>query len=119
MRGGVRGALAFMLLLAGCGQARVPMALTRGDVPAVKSAPLPTGARPCNLPTWSTTWSAVATVTGPSINVSATPGGPTIKTFTNPNERGVTRTFLVSTVTDQWAQVMLPSRPNGSMGWVR
>lgn len=115
----MRGALALLLLLAGCGQTSAPMLLTRGDVPAAKPPPLPTGDRMCGLPTWSTTWSQVATVNGPSINVSATPGGPPIKSFANPNERGVTRTFLVSTVQDQWAQVMLPTRPNGSMGWIR
>jgi lipoprotein-anchoring transpeptidase ErfK/SrfK len=39
--------------------------------------------------------------------------------LTHPTERGVPRVFLVETRRDGWLEVLLPVRPNGSMGWIR
>jgi lipoprotein-anchoring transpeptidase ErfK/SrfK len=42
-----------------------------------------------------------------------------IHTLDHPTERGVPRVFLVEERRDDWLQVLLPVRPNGSTGWIR
>ncbi len=42
-----------------------------------------------------------------------------MKSFSNPNELGERRVFLVRSVEGEWLDVWLPARPNGSAGWVR
>lgn len=37
----------------------------------------------------------------------------------NPNADGAPLVFLVKSAHDQWLQVYLPSRPNGSVGWIK
>lgn len=46
----------------------------------------------------------------------ATEGG---WTFTNPTPSGNARVFLVTDRVGDWVQVMLPTRPNQQLGWVR
>jgi lipoprotein-anchoring transpeptidase ErfK/SrfK len=42
-----------------------------------------------------------------------------IKTLRNPNPDGAPLVLLVKSVHDQWLQVRLPTRPNGSVGWIK
>jgi lipoprotein-anchoring transpeptidase ErfK/SrfK len=42
-----------------------------------------------------------------------------IKTLRNPNPDGAPLVVLVKSVHDQWLQVYLPTRPNGSVGWIK
>jgi len=67
-----------------------------------------------------------ATVVVPSIDVHAEPadGSPVLARLARYNENGAPQTFLlehtqVGPDRDQWYDVMLPIRPNGSSGWVR
>lgn len=56
-----------------------------------------------------------------SIDVFDAPGAPTAKLqLSNPNAEDAKRVFLVKEQqgTD-WLQVLLPARPNGSVGWIR
>lgn len=39
--------------------------------------------------------------------------------LSNPNDEGAPLTFLVKGTSQGWYEVYLPSRPNGSVGWVR
>ena len=41
------------------------------------------------------------------------------KSFSNPNDYGEPRVFLVRAVEGDWLHVFLPARPNGSTGWLR
>jgi lipoprotein-anchoring transpeptidase ErfK/SrfK len=64
--------------------------------------------------------SLVASVRGSSIGVYRTPGAPRpATTLDNPNLDGAPLVFLVKRVSGSWALVYLPSRPNGSTGWIR
>ncbi len=47
------------------------------------------------------------------------PSGTATRTFANPTASGVPLTFMVTSTADEWVQVQLPVRPNGSTGWVR
>jgi lipoprotein-anchoring transpeptidase ErfK/SrfK len=65
-------------------------------------------------------------VTVPNIEVFTEPHGDTVdQTFENPwhvnNDPalGVPLVFLVEDQRDDWVEVLLPVRPNGSTGWVR
>ena len=62
----------------------------------------------------------VAQATGPQVEVFAEPAAdePTT-TLDNPNENGAPLVFLVEQEQGEWLQVLLPIRPNGSMGWIR
>ena len=42
-----------------------------------------------------------------------------VKTLRNPNPDGAPLVLLVKSVHDQWLQVYLPTRPNGSVGWIK
>jgi lipoprotein-anchoring transpeptidase ErfK/SrfK len=46
-------------------------------------------------------------------------GGPPKAELANPNEVGAPLVFLVQEERAGWYQVLLPTRPNGSRGWVR
>jgi lipoprotein-anchoring transpeptidase ErfK/SrfK len=64
--------------------------------------------------------SVVATVHAPQIAVyksrhSSTP----LMTLSNPNLDGAPLVFLVTRRKGHWAHVLLPTRPNGSTGWIR
>lgn len=55
-----------------------------------------------------------------SIDVAETPGGPTAWTFSNPIESGDDLRFLVEDYDGvDFYRVLLPTRPNGSFGWIR
>lgn len=46
-------------------------------------------------------------------------GGAVKRRLSNPNADGAPLVFLVKRLTGRWAQVYLPSRPNGSTGWIK
>ena len=66
--------------------------------------------------------SYTATATQSQIDVHSSPGGPTVLTLNNPLAEGTPLTLLVTPVDAQlggsWIQVFLPTKPNGSTGWV-
>ena len=62
----------------------------------------------------------VATVNGPKIGVYGNPTDQQPFTrLSNPNLDGAPLVFLVKELQGKWAHVYLPSRPNGSTGWIR
>jgi lipoprotein-anchoring transpeptidase ErfK/SrfK len=62
----------------------------------------------------------VAEALGPGVAVYDEPGaaGPSLD-FDNPQPSGAPLVFLVEGSQDDWLQVLLPTRPNGSIGWLR
>jgi lipoprotein-anchoring transpeptidase ErfK/SrfK len=82
-----------------------------------------TATTPAALPTGS---SYIATVRHAEITVHDSPSGAVVRTFRNPwfiNDDPSARVSLVFGVqevaTNGWIEVRLPTRPNGSTGWVR
>lgn len=64
--------------------------------------------------------SVVARVRGKSIKIYSSKGASTAtQTLSNPNALGAPQVFLTRKIAKGWAQVMLPTRPNGSEGWIR
>nr|WP_269329527.1 L,D-transpeptidase [Kineosporia babensis] len=60
----------------------------------------------------------VATATGAEVSVFKKPGGKNGKSLASPIESGGPLTFLVTDEQDEWLKVHLPTRPNGSTGWI-
>jgi len=54
-----------------------------------------------------------------SLSVADGPDSPPTARLSNPLPSGAPRTLLVQSRLPGWVQVLLPSRPNGSTGWVR
>jgi lipoprotein-anchoring transpeptidase ErfK/SrfK len=66
------------------------------------------------------TTSIVAHVKGPSVDVFSTRGAAAPAAhLANPNENGAPLVFLAISYQQDWLEVLLPQRPNGSRGWVR
>lgn len=65
--------------------------------------------------------SLVATAVVADVEVFDSPGATTPPThvLAHPTPRGAPRVFLVEEQADDWLQVLLPVRPNGSTGWIR
>ena len=62
----------------------------------------------------------VAQATVPDLEVFDAPDAATpTRTLDNPTEVGGPLVFLVDEERDEWLQVLLPVRPNGSTGWIR
>jgi len=62
----------------------------------------------------------VAQATGHSVGIYKAPGASaTTLTLPSPNEDGAPRVFLLVGQQGDWLQVLLPIRPNGSVGWIR
>lgn len=101
----VAGAVAGALLAGGSGMR------------ASEQAGTPVANRPATLPPGV---SLVANARRRSVAVYGSPGAhtPTLQ-LSNPNDDGAPLTFLVKSVGEGWDHVYLPSRPNGSTGWVR
>jgi lipoprotein-anchoring transpeptidase ErfK/SrfK len=56
----------------------------------------------------------------PDVKVFNGPGARTPRTtLSNPTSDGTTLSFLVRSLRPGWLRVFLPTRPNGSSGWVR
>lgn len=84
------------------------------------SARRPTG----NQPTAATRVPAApsATVASPipgRLQVHQAPSGPVLATLDSRLPSGAPLTLLVKQEAQQWAEVLVPIRPNGSAGWVR
>lgn len=52
------------------------------------------------------------------LQVHDSPGGAVTHTFGNPTAVGAPLTFMVVATAEDWVQVQLPVRPNGSTGWI-
>ena len=63
--------------------------------------------------------SIVARATVEQINVFAEPDGQITHTMDNPTPTNGPLVFLTTVNTQEWHEVLLPVRPNGSSGWVR
>lgn len=64
--------------------------------------------------------SLVANAQPKSVAVYPSPGAPRpIGHLSNPNEDRAPLTFLVKATSPGWYEVYLPSRPNGSVGWIQ
>jgi lipoprotein-anchoring transpeptidase ErfK/SrfK len=65
--------------------------------------------------------STVAESVVPEVAVFAEPGGAgePIHVLAHPTPVGAPLVFLVESTEDDWLQVLLPVRPNGSQGWIR
>jgi lipoprotein-anchoring transpeptidase ErfK/SrfK len=63
-----------------------------------------------------------ATAQGPQIDVHSAPNGPTTQTLNSPLPEGTPLTLLLTPGITQtgggWLQVFLPTKPNGSTGWI-
>lgn len=63
--------------------------------------------------------SIVATAVGTSVDVFDTPGGSVTHTMGNPTPTNGPLVFLTKAFdVDGWHEVLLPVRPNGSVGWI-
>jgi hypothetical protein len=60
----------------------------------------------------------VARVAGSAIGVSPHPDEDAAVVFTNATSSGAPRVFLVVQDAGDWLQVLLPLRPNSSLGWI-
>ncbi len=105
-------AVCLCFVLGGCGG---------GDNVSEPTGPATTTALaidPANVPAGT---SVVATAKVPTVNVYASradTGAPRHQ-LSNPTEIGGPLVFLVETGDQEWLQVDLPVRPNGSTGWIR
>jgi lipoprotein-anchoring transpeptidase ErfK/SrfK len=114
----VAAVLATALLAAGCTSARSdtgseprPVA---GGSPTASPAPTAGPSRP------APTFPAYAAQAKPAkVAVYAAPNGRLSRTIANPLPSGAPLTFLLAHRSGDWLQVYLPTRPNGSSGWVR
>jgi lipoprotein-anchoring transpeptidase ErfK/SrfK len=62
----------------------------------------------------------IATARGDRIAIFRRPGDSApVTTLASPNAYGAARAFLVERAEGGWLHVLLPTRPNGSKGWVR
>jgi lipoprotein-anchoring transpeptidase ErfK/SrfK len=63
--------------------------------------------------------SIVATASTELVQVFAEPDGEVTHEMSNPTPTGGPLVFLMTTSADEWLEVLLPVRPNGSTGWIR
>lgn len=105
---------ALTILVAGCSGSRPTLAEPSRTTTATTTAPT---APPTTLAPGT---SFVATSIPDEMAIHKGPGESTETTTTlpNPNANGAPLVFLVKQVQDDWAEVYLPVRPNGSTGWV-
>jgi lipoprotein-anchoring transpeptidase ErfK/SrfK len=61
----------------------------------------------------------VAVALGSTVQVHARPDGPVTATLRSPQASGSPQVFTVTSMRRPWLKVNLPTRPNGSKGWVR
>jgi lipoprotein-anchoring transpeptidase ErfK/SrfK len=62
----------------------------------------------------------VASVRGPLIGIYHSPRSPKpFRKLSNPNNDRAPLVFLITSISGRWAHVLLPTRPNGSSGWIR
>jgi lipoprotein-anchoring transpeptidase ErfK/SrfK len=61
----------------------------------------------------------VARALGGGLNVSVSPDAAPAVTLANPLPSGAPRVVVVVAASGDWLQVLLPIRPNSSLGWIR
>jgi lipoprotein-anchoring transpeptidase ErfK/SrfK len=116
----VAALVAVVLLAVGCGRGpattRVVAPTTVPQtVPVTALALPPPPPQPAPPPK-----AMVATASVAKVAVYDAPGADVpARSFSNPNEYGEPRVFLVRSVEGEWLNVLLPARPNGSTGWLR
>jgi lipoprotein-anchoring transpeptidase ErfK/SrfK len=116
------GAATIALVVTGCGgKSKDHPASSSDGVPAAGKLPqVTTFATLKNIPKDSGALAAAGgTVAHPTeaLPVSATPGGPPVATLPDKELGGPTWVPIVETKPG-WDRVLLPSRPNGSTGWI-
>jgi len=86
-----------------------------------EAAPSTTTAPPTELdkPGAPAPVSLVAHANNPQTAVLDAPGGGQVEVLANPIASGAPLVFLVVQQQPDWLQVMLPTRPNGSTGWIK
>jgi hypothetical protein len=93
---------------------------TRTDAASPRPAKKAALARAGFLPWRRDGMSEVVHVRRPRVAVYRSPGAKRpILVLRRVDARGTPRTFLVRRITRRWVRVYLPTRPNGSQGWVR
>jgi lipoprotein-anchoring transpeptidase ErfK/SrfK len=88
---------------------------------AATTAPAPTtapGVDP-NTPGAPAPESLVAHASIPQVPIFDAPNGQQINTLANPIASGAPLVFLIVGQQPDWLNVMLPTRPNGSTGWIK
>jgi lipoprotein-anchoring transpeptidase ErfK/SrfK len=114
IRRALLGSAAAMLLLTACGSGGT-------DRTAPTSSPATTAPPPTVSTTAPAPRSTVATASVPVVNVYESPGLPApMHALEHPvKPQGTPLVFLVVEEQPEWVKVLLPVRPNGSMGWIR
>lgn len=100
----------------------VPTAPTGGAPLAPEPSPTPSitpDAPPSTAPGGVPATSLVAQATGATVRITASPGGPSLNVLSGTNPVGQPQTFLVVGISDGWYKVLLPTKPDGSTGWVQ
>jgi lipoprotein-anchoring transpeptidase ErfK/SrfK len=87
------------------------------EEPASSSA-APTPVDPGPPPATKNPRSTVALALHPTVDVYEEPGGAFLRSLENPLPSGADRVLLVTGAWEDWYEVLLPVRPNGSTGWV-
>lgn len=115
--------LALLVALTGCAVGEAPLPPASPSAPPVEQEPIVTRTSPSPAPDAqeppATDIGKVATVLGDQITPLDSPGGEVVAEFTNPIREGVPLVFLVVDQEDDWLEVQLPIRPNGTTGWIR
>jgi lipoprotein-anchoring transpeptidase ErfK/SrfK len=119
---GVLTAAAIASLITGCGGKDKGVSAPSGGVTQAPAGRLPeatTFTTLKNLPTETRTTTTDGTVAHPlkALAISATPGGPAVATLPAKQLGGPTWVPVVGTKPG-WDRVLLPSRPNGAVGWI-
>lgn len=110
-----------MMVLVGCGGAAPEPSPSVSPTPLIES---PANERPTPSATAApvpehAAVGMVASVIGDTVVALDAPEGKPVADFTNPMREGVPLVFLVVNGDDNWLEVQLPIRPNGSTGWIR
>ncbi|MDY0909686.1 L,D-transpeptidase family protein [Microbacterium sp. CFBP9034] len=104
-----------VVALVGCGTPEAvpaPRATTPTPTPVVVVTPAPTA-------TVAAPTSSVAEASVPVVTAYDAPDGAAAFEFGNPIDSGAPLTFYVEEKQGEWLHVRLPTRPNGSTGWIR
>ncbi|HET6794227.1 MAG TPA: L,D-transpeptidase [Acidimicrobiales bacterium] len=111
--------LVLSLAAAACGGAASAKLGAAHRPRADRAAATTTTTTPAGLPVLGPGQSVVAYAQVPSVPVFAAPGAPAPSTtLASPNQVGAPLVFLAVDARAGWVRVDLPSRPNGSTGWI-
>jgi lipoprotein-anchoring transpeptidase ErfK/SrfK len=117
--------IAIGALAAACGSssdAAQAKAALRATAPAGRPAKAPATVSQRTTPPAPQFPAYTATAQGPQIDVHSSPNGPTTLTLPSPLPEGTPLTLLLTPSITQtgggWLQVFLPTKPNGSTGWI-